>query len=239
MKIAEKLNKKNKDIYGEKPLNLVFLGDSVTQGCFECYYDNDGMLCTRFDRSAAYSTKLGEMLAQLYPCAQVNIVNSGLSGDGTDGGLKRFDRDVATYSPDLVVLGFALNDCMGGREKLNNYTDNIAKLIAKSKALGAEVIVLTPNMLNTEVSCHLSDDRLKKIAADFMTKQGVLDEYVGALKVTAEKCGAKVCDVHKFWKQMNENGVDVTELLANKLNHPVPQLHYYTAIKLLEIMLDN
>ena len=35
------------------------------------------------------------------------------------------------------------------------------------------------------------------------------------------------------------NGVDVTELLANKLNHPVPQLHYYTAIKLLEIMLDN
>lgn len=36
MKIIEKLNAKQ-DIYVEKPVTIVFLGDSVTQGCFECY----------------------------------------------------------------------------------------------------------------------------------------------------------------------------------------------------------
>ena len=32
-------------------------------------------------------------------------------------------------------------------------------------------------------------------------------------------------------------GVDTTELLANKLNHPAREFHYYMAIKLLETIL--
>ena len=34
------------------------------------------------------------------------------------------------------------------------------------------------------------------------------------------------------------SGVDVTELLSNKLNHPIREFHYYTAIKLLETIFD-
>lgn len=41
MKIIDKLNAKQ-DIYGEKPVTIAFLGDSVTQGCFECYIKEDG-----------------------------------------------------------------------------------------------------------------------------------------------------------------------------------------------------
>ena len=48
MKIIDKLNAKQ-DIYGEKPVTIAFLGDSVTQGCFECYIKEDGKIETVFD----------------------------------------------------------------------------------------------------------------------------------------------------------------------------------------------
>ena len=35
------------------------------------------------------------------------------------------------------------------------------------------------------------------------------------------------------------NGVNTTELLANKLNHPIREIHTYMAMKLLECMLFN
>ncbi|HCH27997.1 MAG TPA: GDSL family lipase, partial [Ruminococcaceae bacterium] len=57
MKIIEKLNAKQ-DIYGEKPVTIAFLGDSVTQGCFECYIKEDGKIETVFDYKSAYSTRL-------------------------------------------------------------------------------------------------------------------------------------------------------------------------------------
>ena len=37
MKFIEKLAKKQNNLYGEAPATLAFLGDSVTQGCFEVY----------------------------------------------------------------------------------------------------------------------------------------------------------------------------------------------------------
>lgn len=239
MEIISKLNGKNGDIYGAKPVTIAFLGDSVTHGCYECYFKNDGRVETVFERKNAYSTRVGEILSLLYPAAQVNIINSGVSGDSAAGGVKRFERDVAAFSPDLVVIGFALNDCFGGAEKINEYAANIKTLIEKSKKIGAEVVVLTPNMLNTEVSCHLKDERFREMAADFSTRQSVLDEYVAALKETAKSEGVKICDVHDGWKRLYNGGVQVTELLANKLNHPVRELHYYTAIKLVETFFQD
>lgn len=37
---------------------------------------------------------------------------------------------------------------------------------------------------------------------------------------------------------MADGGVDTTELLANKINHPIKEYHYYIAIKLLETMFE-
>ena len=37
MKIIEKMAKKSADHYNNEGVTIAFLGDSVTQGCFECY----------------------------------------------------------------------------------------------------------------------------------------------------------------------------------------------------------
>ena len=38
MKIIELLKQKQEGLIKNKPVTIAFLGDSVTQGCFECFY---------------------------------------------------------------------------------------------------------------------------------------------------------------------------------------------------------
>ena len=239
MEIIKKLNEKQ-DIYGKKPVTIAFLGDSVTQGCFECYIKNDGGIETVFDYKSAYSTRVREILNLLYPNVQINIINSGISGDGSTFGYERIERDILPYSPDLTVVSFGLNDCCAGLDALEKYIDNIKNIIEKIKASGSEVVFLTQNFMNTEVSCHLKDEALINVAKNTMQKQneGTLKTFMESASNIARECGAKVCNLYSVWEKISVNGVNVTDLLANKINHPVREIHYYMAIKLIETFFE-
>ena len=65
-------------------------------------------------------------------------------------------------------------------------------------------------------------------------KDGVLDAYIDAAKAIAEKCGVPVVDCYAKWKAMEGAGVNTTELLANKLNHPTREMHWMFAWMLVE-----
>lgn len=78
-----------------KAVNVVFLGGSITVG----------------GRSPkGYVTFVTEWLKEHYPTAKVNVINSGISGTGSDFGARRYDRDVLAHSPDLVFIEFCVND---------------------------------------------------------------------------------------------------------------------------------
>ncbi|MBR4072948.1 MAG: GDSL family lipase [Clostridia bacterium] len=239
MKIIEKLNAKQ-DFYVGKPVTIAFLGDSVTQGCFECYIKNDGGIETVFDYKNAYSTRVREILNMLYPNVQINIINSGISGDGTANGRTRIDRDITPFNPDFVVVSYGLNDCCAGIEAIDSYAENLKFIFRKVAENGAEVVFLTQNAMNTGLSCHLEGEALINTAKVTAQRQndGVLKAFMERAKAVAQECGVKVCDVYPVWEKMIAGGVDVTELLANKINHPLREIHYYMAIKLIETMFD-
>ena len=94
--------------------------------------------------------------------------------------------------------------------------------------------------MNDSVSPHLRDERLVEYAKRFMKiqKDGITDLYFENGRQVAKDCEVKICDLYRVWKAMQKAGVEVTELFANKLNHPIREFHYYIAIKLLETMLD-
>ena len=240
MKIVEKIIKKQQNLSLNPAVTIALLGDSVTQGCFECYTKEDENIDTVFDADSSYGSRLKSMLNLLYPTVQFNFINAGISGDSAKGGLKRLERDVLSFHPDLVIVGFALNDafCMG-ESGINEYKKTMAEILTKIAASGAESIVLTPNAMNTNVSCHLKEKPLLKLAKNMekVQKSGVLESYAEAAKAVAAENGAVVCDVYSVWKSMIQAGVNVTELLANKLNHPVRQMHYLTAMMLCECIL--
>ena len=239
MKFIEKLAKKQNNLYGAASATIAFLGDSVTQGCFEIY-ESGKAIDTVFDNKSAYSTRINEILHMMFPKAHINVINCGISGDNAPNGLSRLERDVLPFKPDLVVVSYGLNDAGRGETGLAVYANALDGIFKRITNSGAECIFMTENTMNTNVSPHITNERIREIAERMMKTQnsGMLERYFEAGKEVANANGVKVCDCYTKWKAMIDAGVNVTELLANKINHPIREFHYLFAISLLETMFE-
>ena len=76
--------------FGEKPVTIVCLGDSVTG----VYYHTGGR--------RAYPEMLEIAIKLAVPKAKVTVINAGISGHTTQNGLERLDRDVGFRRTDVV-----------------------------------------------------------------------------------------------------------------------------------------
>ena len=240
MKIIEKIIAKSKDLKGAPAVTLAFLGDSVTQGCFEIYNKLSGDIETVFDQDNGYHSHLRRMLAYLYPNVPINVINAGISGGKAAQGLMRLERDVIVHAPDLCVVCFGLNDSTKGMDMLDTYKDSLDKIFKKLKDADIETIFMTPNMMAPTLS-HTVTDALQKETANKcagVENDGVLEAFLSEAKKVAQKNGVRVCDCYAKWKLLYKNGVDVTELLANKINHPTREMNKLFAVSLLETMMS-
>jgi acyl-CoA thioesterase I len=73
------------------------------------------------------------------------VVNASVSGETTDGGLARIDRALATHDPGIVILELGGNDGLRGLP-VSRVEANLGKLVTKSRAAGAQVLLLTVSM---------------------------------------------------------------------------------------------
>ena len=67
MLIVEKMSLKEKDNFNNGGVTIAFLGDSVTQGCFEIYKKSNGAIETVFDQQNSYEAGVWKILSMLYP----------------------------------------------------------------------------------------------------------------------------------------------------------------------------
>ena len=68
------------------------------------------------------------------------IINAGVSGNNTREALARFDRDVAFFKPELVIVTFGGNDCNPTPGKFvpeDEYAANLEEIARRILALGA------------------------------------------------------------------------------------------------------
>lgn len=238
MKITELFAEKSADLYGKKCPCVAFLGDSVTQGCFEIYRPEPDGIQTIFDQNCAYHTYLKQIFAMLYPKAPMNVINAGISGGTAPNGLERLERDVLRYSPDLTVVCFGLNDFVV--VDIDDYCKALRGIFTKLQQSGSEVIFMTPNMMNINVSPHMTDEGFREMAKARAVSEnnGDFSAYLEAGKKVAQECGVKICDVYKKWRTLMNNGVDTTELLSNHINHPTRQMNWLFAYSLAETIME-
>ena len=243
--VLKKLANKNADALHHTPVTIGFLGDSVTNGCFEVYpamtdRGEEGIDVV-FDPENGYPVLFRRLLCMLYPKAQINIINAGISGDSAPGGLARMERDLLPYHPDLTIVCYGLNDCGGGDDGIAQYHDALAAIIQKLKEAGSEVIVMTPQPICARVHTQLRGDWLRGYAKTLAEKfaDGGFDRYMQAARAAAEETDVPLCDVYAKWMAMYQNGVDITDLLSNYLNHPVREMHQLFAWSLLDTMLNQ
>lgn len=224
MKILEKI-KNNK----RGQVVLASFGDSVTQGCFEAYAS---------ERDKCYGERMKQILNMLYPETPVVFVNGGLGGDTAHGSLNRIN-DVLRHTPDLTIVSFGLNDCGGGFEKIDEYENALDSIFTQLENVGSEIIFLTQNTTNSSVHPLTAPIHLEAAKAIATHKEkGYLKAYFERARKVCKKHNVKVCDLHPIWEKMEEAGVDVFNLLSNKINHPIREYHYYIALKLIETALE-
>lgn len=241
MKILEKLASKQKDVSSGEAATIVVFGDSNTQGCFECFINEQGQIDTVFETEQSYGSKLKHILQILYPKAQINLINSGISGDRATKAKDRVQKDILKYDPDLVIVAFGTNDSGEGLKNLPAYKEAMDSIFSQLKQADCDVIFLSSVLKNTYVSARLTDENLRKIAeSQLAIVEGDVDNlYFLEAKALCEKYGYVYCDCHSKWKRMRECGVDTTSLLANYLNHPLRELHWLFAISLAEAIFNN
>ena len=106
MRILEKLAARNAETPDRAAALIACLGDSVTHGCFEVFKNRLGKVDTVYRPEGGYPARLRRRLNLLYPVSAVNVLNAGVSGDSSAGGLRRLERDVLSHLPDLVTVNF-------------------------------------------------------------------------------------------------------------------------------------
>ena len=239
MKIVEKMAARQQNNRAYEGVTIAFLGDSVTQGCFDVYVKRDGGIETYFDQKNSYERGVFDLLSTLYPSCPINIINAGISGDNAPGGLARVERDVLRHQPDLCVVCYGLNDCGMSQEAICQYTEALRGIFSTVLASGAELIFMTPNMMNTQVSPHLSDPTIITIAENTAQKQnsGWFDRHIDAARALCREMSVPVCDCYAIWRRLSESGVDTTELLSNKINHPTAEMYRMFSYELVKTML--
>ena len=226
MKIAEKILLDRKGLEAHGPINVVILGDSVSHGAVNGYIDYENV----------YWNRLKKKLNAYRDYIPVNMINCSVGGITAKGSVAKLPTQVFNHNPDLVIVCFGLNDVNGS---LESYLGALAEIFDRSLASGADVIFMTPNMLNTSVAEDTEQrwwDYAHKTAE--MQNGGRMDLYMeSAVKLAKEK-GVTVCDCYAVWKERSKTE-DVTKLLINRINHPVPEMHELFADMLFETIFEG
>ena len=65
-----------------------------------------------------------------------------------------------------------------------------------------------------------------------------MDLFIKEACKLAVNMNIKVCDCYSEWKRLSKKK-DTTKLLANRINHPVKEMHKLFADKLFELIFDG
>lgn len=240
MRITEKFRENARELGKHRPITIGFLGDSVTQGCFELYNTSEQSLETEFRSYHAYHNKLKRIFNEIFPSVPVNVINAGISGDTASGGLNRLDRDILSFLPDLVVICYGLNDANRGLEGLAIYAESLEAMFQRLNSLQIETIFMTPNTIATRVVAEEKDPYIRSVMNKVINvqTQGIMDAYMAKAREVCEQHHIPVCDCYSKWKKLEDDGSDITRLLANRINHPSEKMHWLFAVSLFEMIMD-
>lgn len=213
MRVRDKIRLDLAGLTEHGPVTIAAFGDSVTHGCV-----GPGA----YDYESVYWNRLRRKLNEINPAMPVNAVDAGINGITAKASLSRIGRDVLSHNPDLVIVCFGLNDVNGPPDE---YFASLREIFTACRSGERDTIFMTPNMLNTYVAEDTPPEyrSYAAVTADYQTG-GRMDRYMAGARGLAEDMGITVCDCYSAWKKRAETE-DTTMLLANRINHPVRDMH--------------
>jgi lysophospholipase L1-like esterase len=143
-------------------------------------------------------------LQRRYPRAQVTSVNGATGGDSTVQGLQRLQVKVLDEKPDLILIGFGMNDHNIGSVTIPQFEQNLKQMISRIRSeTMAEVILFSA----------FSPNPKWKFGSHRMA------EYAAATERVAKEVSCAFADVFNNWEALAARKKP-EDLLGNNINHP-------------------
>lgn len=189
-----------------RTVHIVCHGHSVPAGYFKTPV---------VDTFNAYPHLLHRGLKERFPRAVINVIVTAIGGEDSEGGAKRFERDVLALRPDVVTIDYGLNDRRIGFERAAAAWE---AMIVQAKAKGVKVILLTPTA------------DLRELIGD---PQQPLLRHAEQIRRLARKHGVALADSLARFREAVRAGQRLEDLMS-QVNHPNRQGHDLVAGELLK-----
>lgn len=202
---ADKLKKTRERLTKGGPFKVIAFGDSIT-------YGGDAT-----EERLQFTRRYAQWLQEQFPEARVEFENGATGGDSTVSGLARLEEKVLTREPNLVLLGFGMNDHNVGGPEPEVFHDNLVKLVNTIRErTGAEVIMFSAFPPNP----------------DWKFGSHRMELYADATRRAAVTANCAFADVYTAWMKTLERK-DCSSMLGNNINHPSDFGHwlYYEVLK--------
>src|SRR5258705_5692753 len=130
LSLGARLPRTSARLKSSERLSIVAVGSSSTVGLWV------------LRAGATYPEVMRQELVRLRSNTAIEVVNSGRIGDTIEGNVARFQRDVLSHRPDLVVWQLGTNDVAWGGHPDCQLQQRVLQGVPMLKASGADVIVM-------------------------------------------------------------------------------------------------
>lgn len=192
-------------------LRVIFYGDSIFTGC------DSSKMYNRAPNQDSFPAMVRQYLQEHFG-AGISLQNPSVGGTGTAWGAENADTLVADRHPDLVFIGFGVND---GNTAPATAAANIRSIIdtVSEKNPDCEFVVVAPVLPNRD--------------SGFLTVQG---EFRGLYKALSRE-GVAFVDMSTFHEKLLERK-DFISMSGNNVNHPNDWLIRVYAMNLLSVFVE-
>lgn len=183
-------------------INIVCHGHSVPAGYFATPFVNT------FD---AYPHLLHRMIKERFPFATINVIVTAIGGENAPQGAARFESDVLTHKPDILIIDYSLNDRACGLEEAKCAWED---MIQKALARNIKVILCTPTWDN---HYYAMDESWEQLTA-----------HAKQVRALADKYNLGLADSFEAFRKQIDTPADLTKYLSH-VNHPTRAGHQLVA----------
>jgi lysophospholipase L1-like esterase len=140
-RLANPLKRVAQRIAGGLPLTIVAIGSSSTAGAGAS------------SPAMSYPSRLEVELKTLFPRTEITVANRGVNGEESRDMLARFDRDVISQKPDLVLWQVGSNSVLRDRP-LKDANSSLRDGLKLLHAAGADVVLINPQYAPKVINKH-------------------------------------------------------------------------------------
>ena len=140
-RLQNPLKRVSRQLAGGHAIRIVAIGSSSTAGAGAS------------SPAMTYPSRLEAELRAMYPRADITVLNRGVNGEESRDMLARFDRDVISHHPDLVLWQVGSNSVLRDRP-LQEANTSVRDGLKRLRETGTDVVLINPQYAPKVISKH-------------------------------------------------------------------------------------